>query len=564
MSGTELFATFLGSVALLLWGVRMVRTGMTRAFGTTLRQAVSASTKSAVRAFFAGIGVTGLLQSSTATAILLASFAARGLILLPAALIMMLGANIGTSLTAQVFAFNVTWLWTVAIGAGVLVFTLAEGDKIRAIARIGIGFGLMLLSLIHLKNAATPLEHSALFTSLLGGLAGDPFLGFFVAVALTWLMHSSLTMVLLVMALAAANALPLPLAFALVLGANVGGAIAPFSALIGSPPSGRRVAVGNLAMRLAVAVPFLFLLAPSLALLKTLSVSPGHLVLNFHTAFNIVASLIFLPLAGLVAKLVTRGMPDRIETVDSAKPRHLDPNVIDAPSEALACAMRETLHMGDRVADMLRQALTVFEKSDAKLAKEVEKADNAVDALHEAIKLYLVKVSKSEMSEEESRRYVEIITFTTNLEHVGDIVDKNLMELATNKIKNRYAFSPEGLDEIRRFHGRVMDNTRLAFNVFATRDVALARRLLGEKATTRVAELAAADSHFGRLREGRPESIETSAIHLDVIRDLKRINGHLTSVAYPILEVAGELRDSRLREREAEADFVAEGKPLPT
>jgi phosphate:Na+ symporter len=548
MSGTELFATFLGSVALLLWGVRMVRTGMTRAFGTALRQIVATSTKTWLRAFFAGLGVTGLLQSSTATAVLLASFAARGLVVLPMALVMMLGANIGTTLTAQVFALDVTWLWAIGVAAGVLVFTLAEGDKIRAMARIGIGFGLMLLSLIHLKEAAAPLEHSAAFTSLLSGLAGDPILGFLVATALTWLMHSSLTMVLFVMALAGANALPMPLAFALVLGANVGGAIAPFSALLTSPPSARRVALGNLLMRLAVALPFLFLLTPSLALLKTVSAAPSHLILNFHTGFNIIASLLFLPLAGLVAKAVTRLIPDQVEAADSAKPRHLDPTVLDTPSEALGCAMRETLHMGDRVADMLRQALVVFEKSDAKLMKNVEKADNAVDALHEAIKLYMVKVSKAEMTDEESRRYVEIITFTTNLEHVGDIIDKNLMELAAKKIKNRYAFSAEGLEEIRKFHARVMDNLRLAFNVFATRDVSLARRLLAEKATTRTAELAATDSHFARLREGRPESIETSAIHLDVMRDLKRINGHLTSVAYPILEVAGELRESRLRE----------------
>jgi phosphate:Na+ symporter len=562
MSGTELFASFIGSVALLLWGVRMVRTGMTRAFGQTLRQIMATSTRNWLRAFFAGLGVTGLLQSSTATAVLLSSFTARGLIALPMALVMMLGANIGTTLTAQVFSFDVTWLWTLGIGAGVLLFMAAEGDKIRAVARIGIGFSLMLLSLIHLKSAAEPLGHSALFNSLLTGLAGDPILGFLVATAFTWLMHSSLTMVLFVMALAAAHALPMPLAFALVLGANVGGALAPLSALFNAPPAGKRVAIGNLVMRLAVAVPFLFLLTPALALLQVVSANPGQLVLNFHTAFNIIASLAFLPLAGLVAKLVTRFMPDRPEPADSTKPRHLDPNVIDNPSEALACALRETLHMGDRVADMLRQALTVFERSDPKLMKEVEKADNVVDELHEAIKLYLVKASKAEMTDEESRRYVEIIMFTTNLEHVGDIIDKNLMELAAKKIKNRYAFSPEGLDEIRHFHGRVMDNMRLAFNVFATRDVTLARRLLAEKATTRVAELAAADSHFGRLREGRLESIETSAIHLDVMRDLKRINGHLTSVAYPILEVAGELRDSRLREREAEAATVPNGKPV--
>jgi phosphate:Na+ symporter len=239
--------------------------------------------------------------------------------------------------------------------------------------------------------------------------------------------------------------------------------------------------------------------------------------------------------------------------VDLSKPRHLDESILDTPSESLACAMRETLHMGDRVADMMRQALVVFEKSDPRLVKDVEKSDNVIDELHEAIKLYLIKASKAEMSDEESQRYVEILTFTTNLEHVGDIIDKNLMELAAKKIKNHYAFSSEGLDDIRRIHSRVMDNMRLAFNVFATRDVALARRLLAEKAIMRSVELEAADSHFGRLRQGVTQSIETSSIHLDVIRDLKRINGHLTSVAYPILEVAGELRESRLRERAADA-----------
>ncbi len=560
MPGTELFFAFLGSVALLLWGVRMVRTGMTRAFGAALRRIIATRVTGRLSAFGAGVGLTGLLQSSTATALLLASFAGRGLIALPIALAVMLGADVGSTIAAQVLSFDIKWLWSVLVGAGVIMFLVNEGDKPRAIARVLIGLGLMLLSLAHLAGAAATLRESATFRSLLTGLAGEPLLGFIVATAVTWLVHSSLSVVLLVMALAAAHALPVPLALALVLGANVGGALAPFLSLSGSPPAARRVPLGNLAMRAAIALPMLFVVAPIASLLAAIEADPGRLTINFHTGFNLTVALIFLPLVGTVAALATRVWPDQPQPIDSSKPRHLDASVLDTPSEALACAMRETLHMGDRVADMLRQALVVFEKSDAKLVKEVEKADNAVDELHEAIKLYLVKVSKSEMSDEESHRYVEILTFTTNLEHVGDIVDKNLMELAAKKIKNQYAFSPEGLNDIRRIHAQVMDNLRLAFNVFATRDVALARRLLAEKASMRSAELEAADHHFGRLREGRPESIETSSIHLDVIRDLKRINGHLTSVAYPILEVAGELRDSRLRERAAEQKGTA---PLP-
>ncbi|HEX2216848.1 MAG TPA: Na/Pi cotransporter family protein [Xanthobacteraceae bacterium] len=554
MPGTELLFAFVGSVALLLWGVRMVRTGMTRAFGPALRRILATRVTGRLSAFLMGIGLTGLLQSSTATALLLASFTGRALLPLAIALAVMLGADVASTIAAQVFSLNIKWLWSVAMGIGVFMFMLSDADKMRGVARVAIGLGLMLLSLHHLGTAAGMLRQSESFASLLRGLTGEPVLGFIVGTVVTWLVHSSLSVVLLVMALAGAGALPVPLALALVLGANVGGALAPFLSLTGAPPAGRRVPLGNLAMRATVALPALFLLTPIAAGLSLIEADPGRLTINFHMAFNLVTAAIFLPLVGVVAAFAERVLPDRREAADPGKPRHLDASVVDHPSEALACAMRETLHMGDRVADMLRQALTVFEKSDPKLVKEVEKSDNAVDELHEAIKLYLVKVSKSEMSEEESRRYIEILTFTTNLEHVGDIVDKNLMELAAKKIKNRYVFSPEGLDEIRRIHARVIDNMRLAFNVFATRNVALARQLLAEKALMRSAELEAADSHFARLRQGRMESIETSSIHLDVIRDFKRINGHLTSVAYPILEVTGELADSRLRERAAETD----------
>jgi phosphate:Na+ symporter len=546
LAGTELFLTFLGAVGLLLWGVRMVQTGITRAFGTALRRVLSLYVRTPVSAFFAGIGLTGVLQSSTATALLLASFTSRGLIALSTALIMMLGANVGTTIVAQILSFDITWLWTAALPLGVFLFMASEGDRPRGIARIFIGLGLMLLSLQHLGMAAAPLRDSATFKVFLSGLAGDPILAFLAGTLITWVMHSSLSMVLMVMAFAGGGAIPEPLALALVLGANVGGAIAPMTGLADSTPAGRRVAIGNLMMRAVAALPFIFLARQSAHVLALIESDPARMVVNFHTAFNVIAALALLPFVPLFCKLALKLMPDRFEREDAARPKYLDANVLDTPSEALGCAMRETLNMGDKVADMLRQALEAIEKSDFRLVKKVEEADDAVDALHEAIKLYLMKASKAEMSEEESRRYVEILSFVANLEHVGDIVDKNLMELAGKKIKHGYTFSKEGLDDIRKFHALVMENLRLAFNVFTTRDLALARRLFSDKTTMRTAESAAAEAHYERLRDGRAESIETSAIHLDVIRDLKRISGHLVSVAYPILEAAGELRSSRL------------------
>ena len=203
--------------------------------------------------------------------------------------------------------------------------------------------------------------------------------------------------------------------------------------------------------------------------------------------------------------------------------------------------------MGDIVGKMLRESLEVFRNDDRKLLREVEQADNAVDDLHEAIKLYLTEVSREALDQRDQKRSIDVITFTTNLEHVGDIIDKNLMELAQKKIKNKLRFSDEGFAEIERMHQRLTANLDLALNVFISGEVSMARKLLEEKVGFRELERDASESHLGRLRSGRLESLETSSLHLDVLRDLKRINSHLTSVAYPILDAAGELHHTRLK-----------------
>ncbi len=559
MAAGELLLTLCGAVALLLWGVRMVRTGLTRAFGPALRTAISRASKDRFRALAAGIGVTAVLQSSTATVLLLASFASRNIVALPIAIAIMLGADVGTTLVAQLFAFDVKWLWAVGLALGVILFNSSDSDRMKSAGRIAIGLGLMLLALNLIGSASAALRESATIKTVLSSLGSELVLAVLVAATVTWLAHSSLAIVLFIMSLTATGVVSPPLALALVLGANVGGSIAPYMALSGSSAAARRVPLANLIARTVVAVvtiPFLKWLPP---LVATFGADPARQVLNFHTLFNIAVAAAFLPFVYPLAKLAERIIPQEAEGPGLKAPQHLDPSVRDTPSEALACAMRETLNVGDLVLGMLRRSLDAFETSDPRLAKELEKEDDQVDSLYEAIKLYLIQVSKADMNEAESRRYVEILTFTTNLEHIGDIIDKNLMELAQKKIKKRVSFSTEGLSEIRHFHGQVVDTMRLALNVFATRDVALARRLLQVKTAVRAQEFEAADRHFARLRSGRAESLETSSIHLDIIRDLKRINSHLTSVAYPILEASGELRDTRLKK--AERDDLPAAEP---
>jgi phosphate:Na+ symporter len=548
MHGVATVLNVIGSVALLLWGVRMVRTGLTRAFGAALRRAIGACSRNRFTAFAGGLGLTGLLQSSTVTALLLASFAGRGLIPLSIALAVMLGANVGTTLTSQVLSFDFSWLSPLMIAAGVIAFLSTEQDKPRHLGRVAIGLGLMLLSLQLLTAATEPLRSSPSFVAALAGLQDEYVIAVLFGALATSLVHSSLSTVLLVMSFAASGIIHPPLALSLVIGANIGGALAPYMDQSAANPAARRVPLANLITRIVIGVAFLPFIGPMVHWLSLIDPAPARLAVNFHSLFSLVAAVVFLPLTDPMAALCRRLLPAKPAADDPGQPRHLDPNVLDTPAEALGCALRETLYLGDRVSDMLRQTMEVFEKNDQKGARAIEAADNAVDHLYEAIKLYLVQVSRTELNEDEGRRYIEILTFTTNLEHIGDIIDKNLMELAAKKIKNRLTFSPEGLSELKTFHARVLENLRLSLNVFTTRDIALARRLVAEKTAMREVEAKAADSHFARLREGRPESMETSAIHIDVIRDLKRINGHLTSVAYPILEAAGELADTRLKD----------------
>ncbi len=537
-----------GGVALLLWGIRMVRTGVTRAFGAALRRTLATSTRSRLRAFGLGLGVTVILQSSTATALIISSFAGRGLILASAALAVMLGADLGTTLVAQVLSFNLSLLSPILILIGVAAFMSTDSGRPRHLGRVAIGLGLMLLALKLVVASSAPLRESDLLGALVAPLASEPILAVAIAALLTWLAHSSLAVVLLIMSLATGGLIPVPLALALVVGANMGGALPAMFMTMAGGPLARRVPLGNLIMRVAggiAVLPFLGLIAP---LLAELDGGAARQVVNFHTGLNLALAVVFLPLVSFVDALCLKLLPAKVDKEDPAMPRYLDQGALDTPTVALAGAARETLRMGDLVERMLADTIEVFRHNDEKLAHEIEDKDDEVDRLHESIKLYLTKVSNEGLDDKESRQYVEVLTFTTNLEHIGDIIDKNLMELATKKIRRQLSFSAAGWKEIVSIHEKVVQNMQLAFNVFLTRDVKLARQLLRGKVTLRDAEWSAAESHFDRLRARRPETVETSGLHLDLIRDLKRINSHLTSVAYPILEEVGELRTSRLRQ----------------
>jgi phosphate:Na+ symporter len=549
------------AVCLLLWGVMLLRLGVTRGFGAELRRFLAMCTGNRLKAFFAGMGITALLQSSMATTLIVTAFAGQGLVNSATGLAIVLGADVGTTLVAQVFSMNVGILTPIFMLSGYILFAIEHSGRIKNIGRIFVGIALMLMALAWIKDAAAPLKESEILPLILKPLDSDPFFAVLLAVVVTWLAHSSLAIVLLLMSLVGSGVLPLQLGLYMVLGANIGGTIAPLLSTLRDNPDAMRIPLGNMLIRIVgvcACIPFIPLFLPYLAQFEKVHAAQ---VVDFHTAFNIVLALSFLPFTGILQRLLKKALPDKPMPDDPSRAKYLNERDLDTPSVALAAAARETLRMGDIIQLMLENTLIVFRNNDEKLLAKIKEEDNTVDKIYGHVKNYMARLSQEFMDPKEAQRYVQILTFSTNIEHVGDVIDKNLMPLAQKKIKNQFRFSDAGFKEIEHIHRLVLESVQLAQSIFISGDRESARRLLEDKEIIRKAETDAMASHIQRLKSAVPETIATSSLHLDIIRDYRRINTYMCTVAYPILEETGDVR-SRLRPR-AEKEKEHDQASLP-
>src|ERR1700678_4014629 len=504
--GSLVVLDLMGGVALLLWGLHMVLTGVLRAFGPDLRRFLGKALGNRFSAFGAGLVLTAILQSSTATGLMTTSLAADGTVGLATGLAIMLGANVGTTLIVQVLSFDIYTFAPVLFVIGLVTFRVGNQSLTRAIGRIFIGLGLILLALHILVDTLAPAEQAPAARVILAAITQDPMLCILIAAALTWAAHSSGAVVLLVRSLAYSHFVTREAALALVLGANLGSAINPLiEGGVRGDPASRRLPLGNLLNRLVgilIALPLLPILARELPALQP---DAAKMTAEFHMAFNAVLAIVFIVPLDAIAALLVRVLPERKQPTDPSLPRYLDEAALETPPLAIANAARETLRMGDFVEVMLRQVMTAIMTNDRKLVADVQRMDNVVDRLDEAIKLYLTKLTRGSLDEREGHRAMEIVSFAINLEHVGDIVDKNLCELAAKKIKRRYQLLPEGATEVTAFHKPGCDHMQAALGVSMTGDADAARRLIRDKAELRTIELAPGERHFVPLREGRPE-----------------------------------------------------------
>lgn len=545
-SPTLVLVDIAGGVCLLLWGLALLRIGVTRGFGAELHRFLARGTRNRILGFFSGMGVTAALQSSMATTLIVASFAGQGIISVKAALAVVLGADVGTTLVAQLLSFDLSWLAPALMVVGFSMFSLGRSGVWKNAGRSVVGLALMMFALMWIKEAAAPLKSSDALPVVFRSLQVDALFAILVAGAMTWVVHSSLAVVLLLVSLTHSGVVPLPLALVMILGANLGGTLPPLIATLRDTPPAMRIAVGNLLIRLVGVVAALPLVSLAHKGLAAIDPDPARLLVNFHTTFNVALALCFLPLTGVVEKIVRGIVRDRPDSDDPGRPKYLDERALNTPPIALASAARETLRMADLVQGMLEDTIRALGGTDEKVIEKIRERDDIIDRIYASLKGYMARLTQESLDPKEAQRYMQVLTFATNLEHSGDVIDKNLMPMALKKIRNRKSFSERGFAEIEHIHALVLDSVRLAQSIFISGDVDLARRLIEEKEKIRLAEIQGSTTHIERLREGVPESIATSSLHLDIIRDLRRINTYMCPVAYSILEEKGQLRETRL------------------
>ena len=537
-----------GFAALLLWGVHMVQTGVQRTFGPRLRAFLASALSNRLKAAGAGAAVTVALQSSTATALMLTAFAGGGLVELAPAMAVMLGANVGTTLVVQLLSFDVAVLAPLLVLAGVILFRYAKDER-HDFGRVLIGLGLVLTALHQFLALLGPVAADPTAHAVLAEMGGQLPLVILAAAVLTWASHSSVVTVLLAMSLVAKGAAPLDAGLALVLGANLGSAINPLAEGGGwRDPGAQRVPVGNLVNRL-VGVVIVVALFPLLArYADRLGASPARAVANFHTLFNLVLALAFLPFVRSYARAIARLLPQRADGAEPGAPLYLDPAIREAPPLALGAAAREALRMADTLEAMLAGLRVAIANPTRAQIGQLKALDDVLDRLNTAIKAYLVSIPAGAMRPQDAERQAQILAFATNLEHAGDLIDRNLLGIARRRLDRGLSFSPEGQDDLLRVVDRVAANLRVAASLFVTGDPEAARLLAAEKESFRAVEADAVGAHYQRLRSGNVSTMETSSLHLDALRDLKQLNSHLIeAAAYPLLRAHGALLPTRLK-----------------
>ncbi|PCJ76881.1 MAG: Na/Pi cotransporter [Rhodobacteraceae bacterium] len=549
MSVLAFFLNLAGATMLLLFAVRMVQTGIERAFGPSFKRMMTNEKRNRMQTALIGLMLAVVLQSSTATALLATGFASGGFLTVGNGLAIVLGADLGSALVIQILSFDLDWLVPFLLAIGGWLFLKTDQRSLRQAGRILLGIGFILISLQMIGAASEPIRESELLPAMAGYLGSEYITSFLIGAALAFIMHSSVAAILLFVTLVILHILPVEAGVSLLLGANLGGAVLPVWLSRGMSQYARRIPIGNFLLRGTAAISALFIvnLTPVLSIFD--SFGPGQYLVNVHLAFNLALLIIGLPFTKIMERPLALLMPE--PTTDSQtdiyKPMSaLDRSVLDAPKLALSGVTREVLRMGQIVEVMVHPVMELYENFDKERMEKIRKMDLEVNSIFSDIRRYVAELQRGELTKADAKRARELSEFSINLENAGDIVAKRLLVLAESKNIKNLEFSKQGWKELVTLHERVICNIKLAFNVLISDDLEAARTLIEEKTEMAAMERKSRKQHLKRLREGGEISFDSSNIHLETLRNLKELNSLFASVAYPILYKSGQLLQTRL------------------
>jgi phosphate:Na+ symporter len=536
-----------GAAALLIWAVRLVRTGVERGFATPMRKWLRHSTRNRLIAATTGMSAAVLLQSSTAVAVLLSNFVSKGVLTATTGLVILLGADVGSAVVTQLLIVRQPILIPFLLLFGIIVFLRSEGSSARQIGRIMIGLALIFVSLDMIRIATEPMISNPGTQIVMAYLGRDLLTAFVIGAVFAWGIHSSVAAVLLFVTLTGQTVLPISAAAAMILGANLGGGFIAYILTYSAPIVARRMIVGNLFLRGGGASLAVLLITLIPELLINLGTTPARQAINLHLIFNLILAITALPFVGVIMTILSYVMKEKLNKIgDLDTVSALDKNLLDRPQRAIDCAARELLGMGQKVERMLTAVEPLYDQWDSAAAQMIEDQDDSIKQMHLDVKLYLARLGQIGLDEELSRRSMELASISSSLDTASDAIARIMLDLARRLDNQKLQFSAQGREEIKDFTDRVQSNVQLALNVMMNQNPAEARELVEAKEKVRKVEQKLQRSHIGRLREGLSESIDTSNIHQETLRALKQVNTAFSMVGHPILLKSGDLLKSRL------------------
>lgn len=534
-------AIIAGGVALILLGVRTLRKGLDRLFGPRLGVWIQRLARTRIRAFLTGIAVSVLAPSSTTMSVLAVQTVQAGQLSARQALAVLLGANIGLTMMVMVVALRLEQAAPLFILVGVALDQFTRRSKLRGLGQVLLAIGFILMGILTIHGQSTLQQTEDIAALIDIAQRHPPFMAFLAAIMALAVQSSTATIALLI-ALGATSSMQIPLAVAVpaVIGANVG--IGVTTLLVGwRQLDSRRLATGNLIAKIVIAIGALVALPWITETLRQAPLSTSVRIAAAHIGFNIALAIVWMPLVPYLHALTELIFPPARSNRQLFGPRHIQDIPPDAVALAMGLSMREIMHVAEIVRSMLADLWSALKNDNEALCREVSQRDDRVDQLDTLIKQYLTRLAVQGLDRDDAAEQMRQLRYLNELESIGDVIDKNLCELVLKKIRSRSSFSDDGWAELEDFYRKVAENLLIADTAFTTGDRDLAQTLLRHKERINAHERELRDSHFKRLNAGEIASHETSAIHLDLLSQLKRINSCVSHVAYSILQpVASE------------------------